>query len=402
MGILTYGILLGFMYYQAKRIWRTRWDYFTQLWNWIDVLHYAFMVGSLVLAIQYLVAYHASLDSSTQSPKDFGEALVAVESNYEFRKLFGISFFIMTLKLLKYVNVIPGLGLSIDVLQEAGTEIAATMFAIMSLIIGIAAFIYLYLGAEVYILSSFGKTLLQIFKVLNGYHHELYNALDNVGSNTLPATMIVIFEMLMRFVVLAVLISVVSAAYDKVHHDFTAAGIPTWTLQRMYKLTVKSIKKHREKRNKDPETNGSWSSYITKRVKQWWNDEEDEEDDETAGQVQVGSERHQNMHMTGLTTLQSSNTNAAVAYNRARKQMVTTATEELESVQDTIKCASKAVRIASSHFDKVALLQAWIDKLTIKQQKVDKGILGMFSEVLRISGPPAEPAGHAKEQNQYH
>jgi len=370
MFIAVYIFFLLFLHNQIKKIWEQRQRYFTNLWNCIETAQCVMHIVSFFFCVSFISYYYDSLNQSSEDAAAFAVGMKAIHMHGKFIQFFGSAVCLMWLQLLKYLDIIPGLGLPINALNMAGIEVVAFMMAIVALVFGMALAFHMWFLVE---LSSFGtltSSLLQMLEALDGYPNfqQFQGHRSYGGMLTLLS-----FEYIMFFFVLAMLIAIVTAAYDKVHQDFVEEGKEFWTLDRLVKYMRKVYTQ--QDATVQQQYEGSWKSFLAEKFNEYWASEE-------PGQAEDGKEETIKIEAEPKPLGFGEDEETFSKYEQERAQLEAGALLALEEIvgaaRDVHQCASDI----GEHVNQVDTLQARIDAGCMTQDAVDKTVLTLTTEVL--------------------
>jgi len=172
--------------------------------------------------------------------------------------------------------------------------------------------------------------------------------------------------------VLAMLVAIVTSAYETVHAEFVKEGKELWTLDRVAKYLRKQMKQLHE--TIQEKHNGSYMAYGKLRMVNWMKgtqEEDEDEDDVEANEANTGPPEPALIMDDDRSP-----------YERERVELEMTALDRLDDIMELINGVKDSSNEIGDHLRRVDLVQARIDAGGATQNAVDKTVLTLATEVL--------------------
>ena len=152
---------------------------------------------------------------------------------------YGPQICLMTIKLLDYIDVVPGVGLPLEALNHAALELGAFFMILVPMLMAFSLAFWIWLCNYLATYSTFVGSFYDVFKSINNFpDYEQFEVIDMFSA----PLMLTIFVYLVGIFFKTLITVMLSRAYGRAFFEFRRSEPRQWTLERITKVVYKKYK----------------------------------------------------------------------------------------------------------------------------------------------------------------
>jgi len=149
----------------------------------------------------------------------------------------------MTIKLLDYIDVVPGVGLPLKALNHAALELSAFFMILLPCLLAFSLALWIWLCNYLESYATFVESFFDVFKSINNFpDYDQFDASHLVAAPLL----LTIFVYLVGIFFKTLITVMLSRAYSQAFFEFRSSNPRQWTVERIFKVMYKKYKENKE------------------------------------------------------------------------------------------------------------------------------------------------------------